>query len=426
MKPVQQQLNCFFRNLRNVVFTTVVAAISYGCAQPAPKIEPTPLSAIKSQARIASVWSTRVGDEDKRGSSRFVPFVDASGVYAAAVDGSVARLGVGKGRRAWRRELNARLSSGVGGDEQNIYVSSRDGVVYALDKENGKTVWKHAMGSEVLARPTTAQTSRAVIATKGTGTPTLDLVVVRAANGNIKALDPADGSELWSVSFETPVLTLHGYSEPVILASGILVGLENGKLVALSLDRGQVLWESTLSYPSGRSEVERLVDIDANLLIDDSHIYAVTYQGRLARIEPQRGLLTWNIELSSVAGMAQDDTRLYVTLDDSEIVAVEKQSGVIVWRQAALRGRSASRPLRLASGQMAVADYEGYLHVLDNGTGKIVGRKQAGDAAAGRPVSAITAGNTTSAENSDTDGLAASGLVVLQNSKSAVVALSVR
>ncbi len=399
----------------------LLAIVVGGCTQPAPKIEPAPLSTIKpsgqSVAKLNSLWSAAVGDEDKRGSTRFVPYVDDTGVYAASIDGGVVRLGIKNGKRAWRRNLDVRLSSGVGGDSKHVYVSSRDGEVFALDKQTGDTVWTQRMSSEVLVRPATGQTSQALISGNAAEGGFDELVIVRASNSSISALDINDGEVLWTARFETPALTLHGYSEPLVLRSGILAGLEDGKLVALSRDAGQLLWESTVSHPSGRSEVERLVDIDANLLIDEAHIYAVTYQGNLVQIEPQRGQVQWSRPLSSVAGMAQDSEHLYVTLEDSELVAITKSAGDIVWRQDAMRGRSLSRPTVVAGERIIVADFEGYVHTLDSSSGELVGRKRSGSTAASNPLVSdqLVADQTT-----------AQGTIFMQNLESRVYALTVR
>ncbi len=395
----------------------MVAAAFAGCAQPGPVIEPTPLKAIEKTAAapgFKSLWSATIGDEDVRGVGSFVPFVDNTDVYTAAVNGIVTRLDLANGKRPWRRDLKVRLSSGVGGDGKHVYVASRDGVVFALDKKTGETAWTQSMSSEVLVRPVTAQTSLAVIAGDA-GDTTDELVVVRASNGVISALDSATGEQLWNTRFEPPALTLHGYSEPLVLRSGILAGLEDGKLVALSRDRGQLLWESTVSYPSGRSEVERLVDIDANLLTDATHIYAVTYQGELARIEPQRGQLTWSESLSSVAGMAQDDEHLYITLDDSQVVAVGKSTGEVLWRQDALIGRALTRPTVITGKRIVVADFEGYLHALDAATGRVLGRKQAGDSPAGKQLVSVSGAADEPA-----------GTVIMQNREARVFVLRVQ
>ncbi len=401
--------------VRRVLLLVFVATL-VACADPPPLVPPTALTSIDQQLRPKSLWRKSIGDTDKRRSSQFLPFVDNSGVYAASVDGNVAGFDSVKGTVLWRRNVGSTLGSGVGGDTDHVYVASNDGVVHALDKSTGESVWTYAMPSAVLVRPVAA-----------TATEQADgIVVVRASNANIRGLDSKTGEELWSTNFDVPALTVHGYGEPVVLDSGVLIGLDDGKLAALSRTNGSLLWQSVLSLPSGRSEIERLVDVDANILIDEQFIYAVTYQGQLARIEPQRGQLIWSVPMSSVSGMAQDDELLYLTAQNSEVVAVSKADGSERWRVKSLRGRSLTRPALVNDGLLAVADFDGFVHVLNAADGAIIGRSQPLSSSPSSPSLVVfDVAAESQADSQDNDTQAPQRQVFLQGVKSELVSLSV-
>jgi len=421
LKHLMNSDNLFGGGLQvtRTVVLSLAMLILLGCADPPPLIPPTPLSSVDRTIKPVAQWRKSVGERDKRGSGRFRPFIDQSGVFAASVDGIVAAYESEGGKRLWRRDLESRLGSGVGGDQHRVYVASRDGVVMALDKTSGETVWTYAMPSAVLVRP---------VASEGDASQDNSLVVVRASNGNVRGLDGESGEELWSTNFDTPALTVHGYGEPVVLGSGVLVGLEDGKLVALSRDNGSLLWQSVVSFPSGGSEIERLVDLDANILVDDAFIYVVTYQGRLARVEPRRGTVIWSVPMSSVSGMAQDDSNLYLTLDDSTVVGVSKEGGEELWRLDVLRGRSLTRPGLVSADVLAVVDFEGFMHVIDAQEGTIVGRSQPLQSAPHSPA-LVVADSKQGEAVSDSDGgsdesaSAASARIFLQSVGSELVAL---
>lgn len=311
-------------------------------------------------------WSVSIGKRDKRSVGKLGPVLLDDQLFAASSDGKVRKLNPATGKTLWVRDLQVTLTSGVAGDSTALYVADLDGKLYALQREDGKLLWEYAMSSEVLA-PVAA----------GFG-----YLVARSADGRVTGLKAEDGSELWSNTYNPPALTLHGYSQPLLLPQGVLIGLDDGKLVALALKTGKTLWESELSYPSGRSEIERLVDIDADILIDNRYIYAVNYQGRLAQIEPARGRQTWSVDLSSIAGMSQNKTRLFVTDSTDRVVAVNKETGEIVWEQTQLTGRKLSRPVLLEK-VVAVTDLEGYVHLLSLDDGSLVGRTRAGKDAVG-------------------------------------------
>ena len=335
-----------------------------GCAADPPRIPPTPLTNVDRSTSVRTLWGKRVGDEDAAPVVRFSPYIDGQDVYAASSDGVVMRLDAPSGSTRWRKQLKLALTSGVGGTEEAVYVGSRNGLIVALSKSDGAELWRSTMSTEVLAP---------VVGGQGR-------VIVRGADGRVAALDAGDGSELWSRTFAPPALTLNGYSQPQLVGNGILLGLDDGKVAALANDSGNLLWQSVLVYATGRSEIERLVDIDANLLVDDAYIYAASYQGKLARLEPVRGQITWAVDFSSVVGMAQNSDAVFAVDADDELVALSKQDGRELWRLEALRGRRLTRPV-VTGNSLVVADLEGFVHVVDVATGGLKGRARPGDEA---------------------------------------------
>ena len=344
------------RSIQRLLLLCAFAVAGAGCATSEPLIPPTPLEQIQRSVKLDAAWSIEVG-KNRRAASFFVPAEAGDQVYAASSDGSVIAVDKSRGKVLWRRSLSERLSSGVTVDEQHVYVAERDGKLRALNREDGSDSWSYSMSSEIL-RPVAAAFGR---------------VVSRSADGRIVGLDAIDGNELWRNSYTPPALTVHGYSSPSLLPNGVLVGLDDGKIVALTLDDGKTLWESQLSYPNGRSEVERLVDVDAEILVDNQALYAVNYQGKLARIEPARGRQIWSVEFSSVVGMAQAEGTLFVVDDTDRVVALSKDSGAILWEQSALVGRKLTQPLTKGTG-LLVADLEGFVHVLAQSDGSLTGR----------------------------------------------------
>ena len=334
------------------------ALVCVACATD-PVVPPTELTSIKAETKLKKLWSTSLS-KSKQG--RFEPFVQDGIVYAASQAGEVVAIDSKTGNVQWRRKLASILGSGVGGDANAVYVSTIDGLVIALNNTNGNILWESAASSEVLT-PVSA----------GFGS-----VVVRSADGRILSLDPSNGDEQWSTTYTPPALTLNGYSRPLLLDGGVLVGLDDGRLLALRSDAGTVIWESVISVPSGRSEVERLVDIDGNIRVDDSAIYVVNYQGKLARIEPGKGQILWSVPTSSTAGLAISDKAAVVITDNDEVHAFNKENGQPLWQQSAFIGRRLTAPQIVGNDLIVVGDLEGYVHILNSADGRLIGRTRIG------------------------------------------------
>lgn len=335
----------------------VASALLLSACETVPVVPPTELSSIDVEERMDKLWSRKLA---KSTEGRFQPLVLNELVFAASRAGEVVAYDQASGKRQWIRKLDMELSSGVGGSDNQLYVSGNDGLIVALSAADGSTLWETPASSEVLA-PVAA----------GFGA-----VIVRSADGRVLSLAPATGAERWSATYTPPALTLNGYSAPLLVDGGALVGLEDGRLIALGTDAGNVLWESVVSVASGRSEVERLADLDGRISVDNDAIYAANYQGRLARIEPAKGQILWSVPMSSTAGLALSGSAVFVVADDDEVHAFDKISGQLLWKQDAFKNRRLSAPQVLSDSLVLVGDLEGYLHILNSDDGRVVGRSR--------------------------------------------------
>ncbi len=339
------------------LFLIISGAMLLGACTSVPVVPPTELSKIKVESRVKDAWSRKVGVSEE---GRFEPLVINSTLFAASRAGNVVAVDEKTGKQKWVRDLGVNLSSGVGGANNNIYVSTDEGLIIALNVSSGETLWETQASSEVLV-PVSA----------GFGA-----VIVRSADGRILSLEPATGEERWSATFRPPALTLNGYSRPLLLDGGVLVGLDDGRLIAIATGNGKVVWQSVVSVPSGRSEVERLSDIDGSIGVDETAIYVASYQGKLARIEPVQGQIVWSVPMSSTAGLAISDTAVFVVSDNDEVQAYDKSNGELLWTQEAFKHRRLSSPAVLSSGQVLVGDLEGYVHIINAEDGRLIGRNK--------------------------------------------------
>jgi len=348
---------CALANSRCLALVAVIFLAA--CATEPPPVPPAELVAVQPTAALKSEWR-RSGHATGRSDLQPLPLTD--GLYVASRAGVVQRLNRADGKPLWSTDLKQILGAGVAGDGNRIYVSSEDGVVFALDADSGEELWTQKASSEVLV-PVSAR---------------FGAVVVRSADGRVVALEPDTGAGRWSVSFTPPALTINGYSRPVVVDGGVLLGLDDGRVMALALDTGRVIWESIVSVPSGRSEVERLVDIDGDIQIDEEAIYLANYRGRIVRLEPAQGNIVWSTPMSSSAGVLLSGDKVFVVNEEDSVLEVDKVSGQIGWEQKALRGRRLTRPVAIDENTLMVADFEGYLHLLSAKTGALIGRSRVG------------------------------------------------
>lgn len=348
----------------------VALALALGaCASNETVEKPVDLERFDATLPLERAWTARVGgDADSR--TALAPAIADGLVYVAGNDGVVLAVGLEDGKRRWRAETRTRLSAGPGVGRELVVVGGADGIVIALELATGAERWRHQVSSEVLAPPTVAGR----------------VVLVRSADERVYALDVADGGQLWMHEQTTPSLVLRGSAGFAVVDGVALTGYDNGRVNALQVRDGQVVWETPVATPAGRTEIERMVDVDSTPRVIGRDVYAVSYQGRLVAMAIESGRILWTQDASSAAGLAADGERVYVTDADSEVRAFDRLNGARGWVQASMRARSLSAPA-LVPGAVAVGDFEGYVHLLSRDTGELVARTRVGSG----PVHAVPA-----------------------------------
>lgn len=336
--------------LSGLVVACSVALLG-ACADPGP--EPAELTKFKPAVKLSVAWRESVGESE---TYEFSPAVWEGDYFVAGQEGAVARLDGAKGKVKWRVKTKADLSGGVGAGDGLVLVGSRRGDLFAFDPA-GKELWRAQLPSEVLSAPAVSH----------------GFVVVRTGDGRILGLDAKDGTRKWEYIPVLPPLVLRVPSGVTVRDDLVFAGFPGGKMIALRLANGTLVWESAVAEPRGDTELERVTDVVGNPVVEDGQVCAVAYQGRIGCFDEQRGTLTWARNASSTAGLAADASAFYYVDQAGTVHAVDRASGASLWKQEVLALRSVGAPGRVGQ-YVVVGDFEGYVHLFDREDGHLVGR----------------------------------------------------
>ena len=322
--------------------------------------QPAELQKIQQTVKIRRLWSAGVGDGQGDGFYRIQPVIDGDYIFAASADGIVRAFERSKGKSLWKADLDTPLSGGVGVDDDSVFVGSSDGFVIRLDVVSGEELWRSQLSGEILAAP------------QGNGS----VVIVHTYDGKLQGLDYDTGEKLWTYDSNLPVLTIRGTNTPLLRDNVVYAGFANGRVVAFDAQTGAVRWEVRVAIAQGRSEIERIVDVDGTMALVGNELYAASYQGRVVAIDVVNGRKLWQRDVSSFSGVSQGFGNIYVADEDGSLTAYLKNGTGIRWTQGALSYRQLSRPTPVSS-YVAVADFEGYVHIISQVDGEFAGRVKA-------------------------------------------------
>lgn len=322
--------------------------------------EPADLVAINQEVRLRRVWSVSVGDGQGRQYNRITPALDGDRLFAASENGELFAINPLDGKVLWRERTRETITGGVGAGHGLVMVGTENAEVLVYNQFDGRLLWRASVSSEVLSAPQTNG----------------EIVVLQTVDDKLIALNAVDGTQRWIYETTLPVLTLRGTSNPLISGNTVLAGFSNGTLVAVNAADGVWRWEERVAVPQGRYDIERVIDVDGDLmLVGGNVVLAASYQGNLMGFDIQSGRIVWGMEASSYHGLAEGFGNIYYCDPRSHIVAIRANSDNEVWRNETLDLRSVTAPAAF-NNYIAVADYKGYVHLLSQVDGHVVGRTQ--------------------------------------------------
>ena len=333
---------------------------------------PTPLTEFTPTVQVQKIWGEGVGNGAGDSGALLAPTVVDGRLYAASVDGTIEAIDAASGHTLWQKRLGERKgwlwkrgentlrwSGGPAVLGDLLVVGGLDGDVYAFSAQDGSERWHVTASSEVISRPAISPA----------------IVVVRTIDGRLSGLDANDGSQKWVFDQSVPPLTLRGNSPPIIIGEAVYDGFDNGKLVAVRLADGAPLWAQTLSTGEGRTEVERLADIDGDIVQAGGNIVAVGYRGQLAAVAADSGRPMWQRDVSSYGGAAAGENALVVADAEGNVWAFDRETGASLWKQDQLKYRWLGSP-SVQGKYVVIGDSEGFVHWLSLDEGKFAARER--------------------------------------------------
>ncbi|MHB8729021.1 MAG: outer membrane protein assembly factor BamB [Sulfuricaulis sp.] len=344
--------------MRNVATLLCAMLLLAGCGgSRIVREEPAKLQDFTAGRQVKEVWSVDIGASAVKKGVILSPYLDGNVIYTADPKGHVRAFAADSGRHLWRVNIKKPVTGATAEGDGLVVLATKDGEVVALDKTDGHRIWTSSVSSEVLAP--------AVIHD--------DVVVVQSVDGRLAGLSAKDGKRLWMYERLEPALSLYGTATPVAEQSNVITGFASGKIVAVQISDGKPVWEMSVAQPHGRNEVERLVDVDASPVMVGKMLFAASYHGKIIAVDIPSGHILWSRDVSTYTGMDADDKNVYLTDADGEVIAYDQRTGASVWKQVHLRARGLNAP-RYMDGLVAVGDFEGYVHWLSSDDGHFVAR----------------------------------------------------
>lgn len=332
----------------------------------------SPLPEIEAKFSVDEAWSEGIGGGIGEYYAQTRVTLTNNTVFTASRDGVITALDAMNGDEIWEQDLSdqevfnrfddaedALISGGVAAGYGKIFVGSEKAVLFALDEKTGDVLWQVKTDGEVIANPTVDE----------------GLVIVQTASGSLIGFDVENGEQRWIQNSELPALTLRGNNSPITTNGAAIYGRSDGKLAAVFLANGRLIWETNIAKPKGANDIDRLVDVNGQAVARGTDVYTSAYNGELMAIELRSGQVKWKSAYASVKDLAVAGFELFLTDTQGRVYAIDRRNGLTLWTQSQLSLRGVTAPT-VSGSYVVVGDKEGYLHWLDRKTGELVAQER--------------------------------------------------
>lgn len=320
---------------------------------------PTELTDFEASVDVSKMWSAGIGDGERKLSLRQAPAIADGRVFSASPDGLLTAVDAASGKNLWEVESELRWSGGPAVAEGTLVVGTLDGQVVAYNPDSGSERWRAEVSSEVISTPAVAR----------------GLTIVRAIDGRVFAFAITTGERRWVYDRGLPQLTLRGNARPVIDNGSVYIGYDGGTVVALKLEDGGVIWEQSIAEGEGKTELERIVDIDGDIVASGSEVFVAAFGSHVVSLDAGSGRTLWTRDMSVYGGVALAEGRILVSDAAGTVWALDRATGASQWRQDGLAHRSLTTP-GIVGTHVVVGDFDGYLHWLTLDSGAIAARER--------------------------------------------------
>ena len=342
-----------------LLFTLVIEVT--GCSHTASVHPPTPLPQMTQTAELERQWQLLLGRTTDAEAVDLRIALDENRVYSAATEGWLSAMWQSPKDRwtdqvIWQKKLNELVTAGPVIHQQTLYFGTNKGSLYALDKVSGRLLWQKQLSSEVIAPPVIHQ----------------GRLFTRTVDGKLYALNAQTGAQIWEVEHLLPNLSLRGAAPVTVTDDRLFIGWESGEVEALSPASGARLWTQRILTPQGRTDLERMVDLQAKLVLHQGRLIVLGYHGKLEALNPKTGLPYWVKNVSGYRSPLVNDQGIFLVTDQDIVQSYDLQTGALRWQQKQLRYRHLSE-LAFFNDQILIGDGYGTIERLDPIDGTLLG-----------------------------------------------------
>lgn len=271
-------------------------------------------------------------------------------VFVGTLQGELHVVRIGTGKRVGSTDLGSAIVGMpvVAGELVYVPLSRNDDNLVAFNLQRGALAWR--------VKVSDIETSPLFIENK---------LYVTTLRGELLCLERFSGEIAWRFEIPSHDHLTSIRSSPAADAETIFFGADDGKLYAVRMQDGKLLW----AFATGQSIV-------ATPSVSDGRVFFGSTDNSFYSLDASTGKLVWTRNVGSrfLGGQVVDRGRVFVGTADGRVYCFDANTGDILWR---FQTGSVISAAPLSSGSMVfIGSSDKHLYALDAMSGQLEWSKE--------------------------------------------------
>ena len=331
---------------------------------------------IKGDGQLTLAWRRKIGAAPPKNSGLIAaPIISENKLYTIDSNMVLHATDLANNRQIWTSRLGQTekrgffrgsafaIAGGIGIEGDTIVVTSGFGEIIGLSAQNGVVKWRTKTEAPVHTAPLVINNRAFAVSN----------------DSQLYAIDTTNGDVIWTQNAIAEPARVFSSSSSAIQGETLITPFASGEMVASLVSNGRKLWSESLTRQESGTSLSAISDIAGRPVIVSGTVYGASQSGVVSAIDLRSGVVLWDKPIGSIQSPWVAGDFLYVVSTDSELYCLNRADGKVKWiKQLEQFGNPKKRKDRITwagpimlDGKLILGSSKGEIHSINAQDGQI-------------------------------------------------------
>jgi outer membrane protein assembly factor BamB len=250
------------------------------------------------------------------------PIIIGNIVYVQSSMGDLKSYTLGnKPLKLWSKNLivgNSRqqyIGGGMTSQDGKIFVTLGNYDIVAIEAKTGQELWRRTVSSLTRSAPTLSR----------------NLLLIKTADNKLYALNSQNGATMWVHEGATEAISYLSFASPAVADDIAVIPYSSGFLYGLHLGSNREIWAHNLFFDQLNPVNFTITDINITPVTQDRTVYSASSNGEFFAHDLPTGNVLWHKNLGGTQNFWVAGDFIFIINNSNELMTIYNKTGAVKW-----------------------------------------------------------------------------------------------